>query len=48
MKYASEMGSGVMIYVPSFIEIGSAIQKLVEVEYTEGLETYAYFNFLSK
>jgi hypothetical protein len=24
MKYAVEMGSGVMIYIPSFIKIGSA------------------------
>jgi hypothetical protein len=28
MKYAVEMGSGSMIYIPSFIEIGSGIQKL--------------------
>jgi hypothetical protein len=28
MKYAFEMGSGVMIYIPSFIKIGSGIQKL--------------------
>jgi hypothetical protein len=29
MKYAVEMGSGTMIYIPSFIKIGSAIQKLM-------------------
>jgi hypothetical protein len=29
MKYAVEMGSGAMIYVPSFIRISSAIQKLI-------------------
>jgi hypothetical protein len=29
MKYAVEMGSGAMIYIPSSIKIGSAIQKLV-------------------
>jgi hypothetical protein len=29
MKYAIEMGSGVMIYIPSFIKIGSGIQKLM-------------------
>jgi hypothetical protein len=29
MKYAVEMGSGVMIYIPSFVKIGSAIQKLI-------------------
>jgi hypothetical protein len=29
MNYAVEMGSGAMIYIPSFIEIGSGIQKLI-------------------
>jgi hypothetical protein len=29
MKYAVEMGSGVMIYIPSFIRTGSGIQKLI-------------------
>jgi hypothetical protein len=29
MKYAVEMGSGAMMYVPSFIQIGSAIQMLI-------------------
>jgi hypothetical protein len=29
MKYAVEMGSSVMIYIPSFIEIDSAIQKII-------------------
>jgi hypothetical protein len=28
MKYDVEMGSGAMIYMPSFIKMGSAIQKL--------------------
>jgi hypothetical protein len=28
MKYAVEMGSGAMIYIPSFIKIGSGFQKL--------------------
>jgi hypothetical protein len=28
MKYEFEMGSGVMIYIPSFIKNGSGIQKL--------------------
>jgi hypothetical protein len=27
MKYVVEMGSGVMIYIPSFIKIGLGIQK---------------------
>jgi hypothetical protein len=30
MKYAVQMGSGAMKYVPSFIEIGSGIQTLIE------------------
>jgi hypothetical protein len=29
MKYAVEMGPGAMIYVPNFIKIGPAIQKLI-------------------
>jgi hypothetical protein len=29
MKYAVEMSSDVMIYLPSFIKIGSGIQKLI-------------------
>jgi hypothetical protein len=29
MKYTVEIDSGVMIYIPSFVKIGSAIQKLV-------------------
>jgi hypothetical protein len=29
MKYAVEMGSGALIYISSFIKIGSGIQKLM-------------------
>jgi hypothetical protein len=29
MKYAAEMGSGGMVYIPSFIKIGSDIQTLL-------------------
>jgi hypothetical protein len=29
MKYAFEMGSDAIIYIPSFIKIGSGIQKLI-------------------
>jgi hypothetical protein len=29
MKYAVDIGSGAVIYVPSFIRIGSIIQKLI-------------------
>jgi hypothetical protein len=28
-EYAVEMGSGAMIYIPSFIKTGSAIQKFI-------------------
>jgi hypothetical protein len=35
MKYAFEMGSGAMIYIPSFIKIGSGIQKLMGRGYTD-------------
>jgi hypothetical protein len=30
MKYAVQMGSDTMIYIPSFIEVGSGITKLIE------------------
>jgi hypothetical protein len=30
MKYAIEMGSDAMVYIPCFIKIGSGIQKLIE------------------
>jgi hypothetical protein len=36
MKYAVEMGSGSMIYIPSFVKIGSGVQKLVG-GYTDSL-----------
>jgi hypothetical protein len=29
MKYAVEMDSGAMVYIPSFIKIGLGIQKLI-------------------
>jgi hypothetical protein len=29
MKYANEMGLGAMVYIPSFIKIGSAIHRLI-------------------
>jgi hypothetical protein len=32
MKYAVEMDSGAMIYIPSFIKIGSGIQKFIGVD----------------
>jgi hypothetical protein len=49
MKYAVGMGSGAMIYIPSFMRIGSGIRKLIE-EYTHTdtdsrviSQTYIYF-----
>jgi hypothetical protein len=30
MKYAAEMGSGAMMYIPRFKNIGSGIQKMLE------------------
>jgi hypothetical protein len=46
MKYAAEMGSGVRIYIPGFIKIYSAIQKLIRGthRHTESTEV-AYFHF---
>jgi hypothetical protein len=35
MKYAVEMGSGAITYIPSFIKIGSCLQKLVAEENTQ-------------
>jgi hypothetical protein len=29
MKYIVEMGSGPMIYIPSFVKIGAGIEKLI-------------------
>jgi hypothetical protein len=29
MKYAIEVGSGAVLYIPSFMKIGSGIQKLI-------------------
>jgi hypothetical protein len=38
MKYAAEMGSVVVIYIPSFIKTGSCIQKLMGG--LTGIKTY--------
>jgi hypothetical protein len=41
MKHAVEMGSGAMIYIPSFIKTGSGIQKLIGGihRHTDSMET---------
>jgi hypothetical protein len=35
MKYIAEMGSGATIYIPSFMKIGSGIQKFHGGVYTD-------------
>jgi hypothetical protein len=35
MKYAVEIGSGTMIYISSFVKIGSEIQMLMKRGYTD-------------
>jgi hypothetical protein len=35
MKYAVEMGSGAMVYISSFIKIGSGIQKVIGWGFTD-------------
>jgi hypothetical protein len=35
MKYAVEMGSGAIIYIPSFLKIDSGIQKLMVKGFTD-------------
>jgi hypothetical protein len=37
-KYAVEMGSGAMIYIPSLIKIGSGIKKLMGDTQTHSME----------
>jgi hypothetical protein len=32
MVYTVEMGSGAMMYIPSFVKIGSGIQNLIQVD----------------
>jgi hypothetical protein len=38
VKYAIKRGKGAMIYIPSFIKIGSGIQKLIGGGYTDSKE----------
>jgi hypothetical protein len=38
MKYAFETLSGVVIYIPSFINICSGIQKLIKERFTDSME----------
>jgi hypothetical protein len=48
MKYVTEMGSGAMMHIPSFIKTGSAIQKLTgeihtQVARSSHMPTFIYF-----
>jgi hypothetical protein len=49
MKYAVEMGSGAMIYIPCFIKVGLGIQKLMRVgtqthrQHEEGISPLFFF-----
>jgi hypothetical protein len=36
--YAIDIGSAAVIYIPSFIKIGSGIQKLLGGRYTDSIE----------
>jgi hypothetical protein len=38
MKYAVDMGSGVMIYIPSFIKTGSGIHTLIGGRHSDIME----------
>jgi hypothetical protein len=48
MKYAVEMSSGAMIYIPSFIKIGSAIQKLIGRIHRQHGDCISLLSFFSK
>jgi hypothetical protein len=46
MKYAVEMGSGAMIFIPSFIKIGSGIQKLIQAIHRQHGDRISLLSFL--
>jgi hypothetical protein len=53
MKYAVEIGSGGMMYLPSFVKIGSGVKKLMEGihRHTDSMERFhkpALFFFQNK
>jgi hypothetical protein len=45
MKYAVEMGSGALVYIPTFINTGSAIQKFMGRGYIDTQRHGVYFRF---
>jgi hypothetical protein len=52
MKYAVEIGSGAMKYIPRFIKIGSGIQNLMQGKdsqtYRQHDDLISFFNFFFK
>jgi hypothetical protein len=44
MKYAAEMDLGDTIYLPRFIMIDSAIQKLIQGDTHTDIDTHTYTN----
>jgi hypothetical protein len=47
MKCTVEMGSGAMLYIPSFVKTGSAIQKLVKgIHRQHGDRIFILFYFI--
>jgi hypothetical protein len=51
MKYAIEISSGAMIFIPSFIKIGLGIQKLIRGRHTDSIaisKAYLYFFKISR
>jgi hypothetical protein len=45
MKYAVNMGSGVTIYIPSFVKIRSGIQKLIKGMHRQHGDRISLFPF---
>jgi hypothetical protein len=43
MKYAVVMGSGAMIYIPSFIKIGSDVQKSIGGTHRDHISLLLFF-----
>jgi hypothetical protein len=48
MKYVAEMGSGVMIYMPSFILIGLGIQMFVRMVHRQHGDLISLLSFFFK
>jgi hypothetical protein len=48
MRYAAEIGSGAMIYIPSSIKIGSGIQKFIRRMHRQHGDLISQLSFVSK